>query len=496
MTTGKKFVKDSVLSFLLKFIGMAIGFLLQVVLNRYLGNDGYGKYAIFLTIINIFSLVCVFGIDGSLVRTLARFEDDDNLRNVLLKRSSVVSISITSIVSILLIIFQKYILDFFALDKVQYLYIIIVVLFITSLSKILDGYFQGINRTIISILCTNFLANIFKMVIFLVVVTFDKRYLLMSLITFLLTELGLLVVKLYKIYNINKKQMVVTKESEYTKTQFNTFFRYAFYLSTISGVDVIVKSMDKIMLNSLVNSSEVASYKVAENYLGIVGIFASTFIVFWPIMSRLYEENKIKELEKNFNYVTKIITVTSLPVLVFMITYSSELFAVFGKGYRGSAPVLYILLFGIVIDSLSGPVGALLNMTSYAKYNLIDMIILAVMNFALNVILIPKYGAIGAAIATSSSLSLINLINIVQNKIFLGVFPYDLKNIYLLIGSGVLLFLDKLLYVNISLGNTYVNMFVVLIINYIIYTIFFMAISKKEFMYLVNLIKEKRSGKK
>jgi O-antigen/teichoic acid export membrane protein len=119
------------------------------------------------------------------------------------------------------------------------------------------------------------------------------------------------------------------------------------------------------------------------------------------------------------------------------------------------------------------------------------MVILLIINATLNYFLIPKYGATGAAIATCFSMSLINIINIIQNKILLDVFPYDKKNVYMILLGLGLFFIDIYLYKLIGFNNIFIKMFITLVLNYFVYVSLFSFISRSEIKNILYSIKNK-----
>jgi O-antigen/teichoic acid export membrane protein len=62
---------------------------------------------------------------------------------------------------------------------------------------------------------------------------------------------------------------------------------------------------------------------------------------------------------------------------------------------------LVILAIGQLANAFAGPVLNILNMTGYEKSARNTMLVMATANIALNAMLIPPYGPLGAAIATS-----------------------------------------------------------------------------------------------
>lgn len=103
----------------------------------------------------------------------------------------------------------------------------------------------------------------------------------------------------------------------------------------------------------------------------------------------------------------------SLAATLGLLLMLGALLALFGPQYEASRPVLYILLISVFLLSAFGPAGSLLTMTGHARINAWTAI-LAMPALALALIwLVPPYGAIGAAMASSGTLSVRVLVQLV-----------------------------------------------------------------------------------
>ena len=493
--TNIKFLLSNVSKvFILKIIGTALIFVLQVILGRKLGVYYFGQYTIFNVIINVFMMITVFGFDSSLIRYIPRVSKFDKLRIKLLKVSVLIVTSLSLVTGILIIIFKPQVMELFKIKNDSYYYIIPILLLVMSISKILDGFFQGEKKTDVVTFFNPLLNTLFKLIFFFIIILFTScGNLYAAIISIILSETILLIIRVIYAF-IEQNGIIKNENSEFDRSKYKELFKYSVSLFAIIGIGTLVTSVDKIIINAYVGSSQVGLYKVAENYMALVGIFASPFIVFWPLMSELYKKNELKDLEKMFNIIVKIISILAIPVVVFMLLFSKDLMSLFGHDFTSGAMILCVLLIGTTTDALAGPVGALLNMTDFAKLNLIDNIILAFVDILLNLILVPKIGAIGAAIATAISISLINIVNIIQNKIFLNVFPYDKDNIILIILGIGLFFVDKYLYIYINI-NIFAKMITFGLINYIIFILAYYFIAKPNYKTYIKAFNLKKQDK-
>lgn len=74
-----------------------------------------------------------------------------------------------------------------------------------------------------------------------------------------------------------------------------------------------------------------------------------------------------------------------------------------------------------MMSAAAGPCGTLLNMSGRVALSMIDNLAVLVGNIALNLVLIPRYGIVGAAVAWSVSLGAVNLTKFIQVRYVLGI---------------------------------------------------------------------------
>jgi O-antigen/teichoic acid export membrane protein len=88
-----------------------------------------------------------------------------------------------------------------------------------------------------------------------------------------------------------------------------------------------------------------------------------------------------------------------------------------------------ILSVGQLTNAATGPTGALLTMTGKQKWEVGNTVSMLVFNFVLNLLLIPKLGMIGGAIATSLTIATINGLKLVQVYMLFGLRAHNSKYI-------------------------------------------------------------------
>ncbi|MDV3425923.1 MAG: oligosaccharide flippase family protein, partial [Bacillota bacterium] len=409
-------------TFIIRFLGLGIGFILQIVLGRTLSTDVYGQYTMYLTYTNVLMIFAIIGMDENLIKEVSRVSENKAKSSSLLCFAIKISFSLFIITSIFAAIFHNFIST-----PLNMLYLFIIILFVKVAASILDGFLQGAGFvtkvTFFNVLFNNFL----KAVIFVILITLKFDGLYSALYSFIISEAAAIVLRIVLVKKFTGDKFSLSYDlSSNEKEQ---FLKYSLTVALIAGIGLLLQNIDKIMLDKLLNNTSVAIYKIAQNYVGLIGVFVTPFIAFWPVISKLYKENKIQEIQTEMRNIVKIVTYMVIPMFFIFYFLSEKLLAIFGESYvtADAKKVLLILSFAFLIDSISGPIGSILNMTKYAKFTLLNNIIAVLLNVILNFIFIEKYGLAGAAVGTGIAIIANNLIAIAEVKLLLGIFSYDYK---------------------------------------------------------------------
>ena len=108
---------------------------------------------------------------------------------------------------------------------------------------------------------------------------------------------------------------------------------------------------------------------------------------------------------------TLMIVAIALPVVSVVILVPGSILGVFGPGFVGAAKLLSVLALGQMINVLTGPVQSLLVMTGNENLHKQASYTGGITILVLSVVLIPAYGAIGAAWANVSAIAVTNLLS-------------------------------------------------------------------------------------
>ncbi len=120
--------------------------------------------------------------------------------------------------------------------------------------------------------------------------------------------------------------------------------------------------------------------------------------------------------------------------------------------YR-SKNALILLAIGQFVNAAVGSNGLLLSMTKYQKYEMLNGILSASLNTALNFLIVPKYGILGSAVEGSLAIASVNIIKMVEVYWTLKMFPYSLRYIKPIV-SGIAVWITLTLLKQVFQGIT------------------------------------------
>jgi O-antigen/teichoic acid export membrane protein len=177
-------------------------------------------------------------------------------------------------------------------------------------------------------------------------------------------------------------------------------------LAFIGGMYLINKNASIVILGFFVPAEQIGIYRVAVqvSMLASFGLQAMNMVVA-PRFASLYARGEMGSLQH-------LVTSSARAILGFnlLVTAGSALLGgwflglFFGPEFVAAYAPLMILLIGQFVNSASGSVGFLLNMTGHERETARGMAVSAVLNLLLNLLLAPSFGIAGAAVATTAAL--------------------------------------------------------------------------------------------
>lgn len=369
---------------------MGVGLFVGVWVARYLGPDQYGQLSYALAFVLLFSSLANLGLDSIAVRNLVRdaSNKDDILGTVFVLKFAGGAAAFATTMAVIFFLRP-------ADSLTQWLVGIISVGMIIQAFDTIDYWFKSQVKSKYSVISKNsaFLLISIVKIILIVIKAPLIAFAWTGLAEIVIGSLGLIVA-----YRINEHHLrawhaslVVAKE----------LLRDSWPLIFSGIVTTIYMRIDQVMLGEMVNAKEVGIYSAAVR-LAEVWYFIPA-IIYSSVYPSIVEARSMREalfydrLQKLYNIMAFGGILIALP-MTFAADWIADL--LFGVSYTRAGPMLAILVWAGLFVNLGIARSSFLMSMNWTKTHFVTVFMGCLVNVVLNLILIPRYGGMGAAIAS------------------------------------------------------------------------------------------------
>jgi O-antigen/teichoic acid export membrane protein len=194
----------------------------------------------------------------------------------------------------------------------------------------------------------------------------------------------------------------------------------------LAGIfQIVVLWLNTLLVGRLDSTKSAGIFNAATRWV-TAGLMVGVAVqqVAGPKLSELMAQRNWDRARGVYQTTTSWLMVATWPLYLTFAFFAPTLLQLFGKGFAGGADALTVLGFTMLAATAVGTVDMVLLMGGKSSWNLFNTVVALSSNIALNLILIPRYGGTGAAIAWSSSILFTNLLPLVQVWKFLGMHPF------------------------------------------------------------------------
>jgi O-antigen/teichoic acid export membrane protein len=224
--------------------------------------------------------------------------------------------------------------------------------------------------------------------------------------------LGLIVYGALLVRVLHERGMLAPIAARRLDLPFRELFGFTVPLLTNDLSGALLNAAGAILVGVLVGAAEVAELRaVMPISLTLTYVLSAFGLLFLPLASRLHARGDEEGLNRLYWQTAAWSAVLSLPVFMLATAFADPLTTLlFGDRYASSASILGVLVLGHFVTVAFGPNNVLLAVHGRLKFIVLTNAVAIVVNLALAFALIPPLGALGAAIAGSATLIVVNAI--------------------------------------------------------------------------------------
>lgn len=203
------------------------------------------------------------------------------------------------------------------------------------------------------------------------------------------------------------------------------FWRFTGPRAAAGVAQILMQRMDIVLVAALAGLKPAAVYTAATRFL-VVGQFVNQAVSapVQPRLSAVLAAGDRAAAKTLYRVSTTWLVLLSWPMFGACIALAPTYLAIFGHGYRDAVSVVIILSASMLVASACGLVDSVVIMAGRTSWNLATTILALGINVLVDLILIPPYGIVGAAIGWCAAIVASNIVPLVLSWRGLGLHPF------------------------------------------------------------------------
>ncbi len=388
LNTVQRVAKNTVIVLGGDIIFRLISLFVMIFLARYLGTVGFGKYSFVFAYLAFFGIITDLGLQSIVVREMAR---DPTIAPKLVGNVYIIKLILAVFAVVLPMVVIT--LTHYPADTTTYVYIAAFTLLFTSFSDHYTTIFQANLRMEYNIIAKLVFKVLSAGLIFWIIFSHGTLMQIMFVMVFAES------IKMLICYLFSKK--FVKPQFKIDFSLWKHLFRSALPLALSSVIWVIYYQIDIVMLSPMQGDAAVGVYSAAHKLFEPFSLIPYALVVsLFPILSEAFKTSKDR-LVKSYRLGARYLLIAALPIAMCIILLSDKIiFLIYGTEFAESATVLQILICAIVFTFINSLLLNILISIDKQKLHTYSTGLCAIVNIALNFILIPILSYNGAAIAT------------------------------------------------------------------------------------------------
>lgn len=441
-SAARKQIRGSSLLLGGRMISMVVNFLVQVLTVRYLSKTDYGAFAYALSMVSLGETVITLGLDRAVTRFIPIYQEKKEYEKLFgtlaLVIGTILSLGLALVLAVVGLrsaITGTLIQD---AEAVAILAILIALAPVTALDNVINGLFAVFSSPKAIFFRKYVLSPSLKLivVILLIAAKADVEFLAAGYLG--AGVLGVAIFSYILVRVMREQDLFTHLNLRQVRIPAREVLSFTVPLLASDLVFVVMNTIDAFLLEQFHGTADVAAFRAVQPTAKMNQMVLASFaLLFTPAAARLFARGDREGINRLYWENAVWVAVVSFPIFALTFSLAGPVtVTVFESRYEESAVIMAMLSFGYFFNAATGQNGLTLKVLGKLRYIVVVDIFAAVLNLVLNLLLIPRYSAMGAAVGTMVTLIIFNI----------------MKQAGLLLGTGISLF-----------DREYVRVYVVLI---------------------------------
>jgi O-antigen/teichoic acid export membrane protein len=401
-------------------------FALTVVVARSFGASGAGAFFSGLAVFTFVSIVCELGADTGFVRTIPRFRALGRTEEI--RRTLVVGLVpvfvISSLLAIVLLAFAAPLTRLIAGGAgsgtvIAYIRTLAPFVPLSALSTVMLAATIGYGSVVPTVLVDNVGKPLIRPILAAIVIAVGAGATALALSWALPIVVGLGVASVFLFSMTRRAESIdltvhpgtsaVSPVRSYRELG-SEFWRFSAPRALAGALEGLLVRLDILLVGGLATTAIAGIYAASSRLLGLGSfVLGAVITAISPQISVALAVEDHDRAEALFQTCTWWLMIPSWAIYLLLAIYSPLVLRLFGTQFERGSFVLTLLSLSMLVTMATGPVSSVLLMGGFSVWNLVNSIAGMTAMVGLNVLLVPRFGLTGAAIAGSVAIMSVQL---------------------------------------------------------------------------------------
>jgi O-antigen/teichoic acid export membrane protein len=390
---------------ILKAFGAILAFGLSVVLGRVLGAEAAGVYFLALTTAIVAATIGRVGLDSAVLRFVAAHASTANWAEVsaVYRTTLTIGLICSSVIAAILYFAAGLLSDNVFSDPtlVGPMRLMAVAIVPLSLGMLVSQALLGLSSIRDSVLvATIFPTGVALAVTWALAPTWGVNG---AVVGYLIAVIAALIYGWVAWRRVFDRRSVASRAKR-VKSPAGRLLKSGTPLLIGALLLLVMDMSGTLMLGVWAENADVSRYAVAWRTATLISfVLLAVNTIAQPKFAELYARHDMQSLADTAHKATLLMTAFAAPVFLVFLAAPEYIMNIFGSDFAAGAASLQILSVGQFINVAAGSVGVLLVMSGHERDFRNVQIVVGIVVLILNVMLIPRYGDVGAAVAATSA---------------------------------------------------------------------------------------------
>jgi O-antigen/teichoic acid export membrane protein len=406
------------------FFDFAARFVIGILLARLLGPADYGLYQLATSAAALFAGVSSLGLDDAMVRYVAILSARRDRPGVWGSIQIGVGLAVPVAVAMGVVLFltaptvAEGLFDEPALTPLLRL-MAFVVPFLT-LSNVLLGISRGFGRMDHAAFGENVVQPVVRVVLLsvLAVVGLDV---FAAVLVFGIADVASAVAF---VFLIDRGFPLRPSKHVEARRDLRGVFGFALPLWISGLINQFRRNIQVFFLGTMASTASVGVFAIVAQ-VNLIGhaVYRAMIVAVKPLLAQMHDRGDRTGLAHIYTTTSRWLILSNVPFFLAMVLYPSSILGLFGEGFEGGATALAVMATAELVNAATGICGSLVDMTGHTRVKVANSVLLVAVLGGANLLLVPRYGVLGAALAYLVGIAVVNVARMLEIWILERVLP-------------------------------------------------------------------------